>query len=128
MNDKNIDKVDKLLERYENTKVKVESFDSVLQGLDKTTDRKKALWREIYENALHDRENAAVLFTEAFRQMTGNITEHATLGSTMTKYLERMCKSNEQILKLADLIAKAEERAENISPDDMFAQISGDDS
>ncbi len=126
MSDKSIDKVDKLLEKYEETKGKVESFENILQGLDKTTDRKKTLWKEIYENALYDRESAAVLFTEAFRHMTGNVTEHATLGSTLSKYLERMCKSNEQILKLADLIARAEEKEEKISPDDMFAKISGD--
>ena len=126
MKNKDVDKVEKLLERYEATKGKVETFEKVLDGLDQTTDRKKALWKEIYENALYDRENAAVLFTEAFRHMSGNITEHVTLGATLAKYLERMCKSNEQILKLAELVAKADQREIKINPDDMFTKISGD--
>ena len=60
-------------------------------------------------NALVDRENASMLFTDAWQQMKGGAIEHATLGPTMSKYLERMNKSNEQILRLAELIAKAEE-------------------
>ena len=40
----------------------------------------------------------------------------------MTKYLERMSKSNDQILKLAELVAK-EESDDRISPDDIFEEI-----
>ena len=40
----------------------------------------------------------------------------------MSKYLERMSKSNDQILRLAELIAK-EETNDSISPDDIFNQI-----
>ena len=47
------------------------------------------------------------------------------VGSIMAKYLERMCKSNEQILKLAELISREEAKAAKIDPDDMFAEISG---
>ena len=56
--------------------------------------------------------------------MGGGSSEHATLGPTLTKYLERMCKSNEQILRLAELISKAEEKEAKIDPDDVFASIS----
>jgi hypothetical protein len=41
----------------------------------------------------------------------------------MAKYLERMCKSNEQILKLADLISKEETKSAKIDADDMFSAI-----
>jgi len=41
----------------------------------------------------------------------------------MTKYLERMSKSNDQILKLAELIAKEQEKENNVSPDDIFNTI-----
>jgi hypothetical protein len=37
-----------------------------------------------------------------------------------------MSKSNEQILKLAELIAKEESKANRIDPDDLFSQINGD--
>ena len=40
----------------------------------------------------------------------------------MTKYLERMSKSNDQILKLAELIAK-EEADVKFSADDIFEEI-----
>ena len=40
----------------------------------------------------------------------------------MTKYLERMSKSNDQILKLAELVAK-EETDDKISADDIFEEI-----
>jgi len=43
----------------------------------------------------------------------------------MSKYLERMSKSNDQILKLAELIAKEQEMQENIPDDQIFDQILG---
>ena len=41
----------------------------------------------------------------------------------MSKYLERMAKSNDQILRLAELIAKAEEQQTTINPDEIFDKI-----
>ncbi len=113
------------LDKLGDTKKKVEEFSELLDSLKNTQDKKKMLWKEIYENALVDRENASMLFTDAWKNMTGGSSEHATLGSTMSKYLERMCKSNEQILRLAELIAKAEETESKINPDDIFSQIDG---
>ena len=43
-------------------------------------------------------------------QITNTTTNHQAYGSIMSKYLERMAKSNDQILKLAELIAKEEEK------------------
>ena len=43
----------------------------------------------------------------------------------MAKYLERMCRSNDQILKLVELISKEEEKLETVSNDDIFDKISG---
>ena len=43
--------------------------------------------------------------------------------TTTTKYLERMSKSNDQIIKLAELIAKEQERENTVSPDDIFKSI-----
>ena len=113
------------IDKLGDTKKKVEEFSELLDSLKNTQDKKKMLWKEIYENALVDRENASMLFTDAWKNMSGGTSEHATLGSTMSKYLERMCKSNEQILRLAELIAKAEETESKINPDDIFSQIDG---
>ena len=104
---------------------KIERFADLLNSIESTEDKKKHLWKEIYENAITDRENASMLFTDAFSQMQSGTAEHISLGSTMAKYLERMNKSNEQILRLAELIGKAEEKAARIDPDDLFSKIQG---
>jgi len=116
--------VNKQIDRLKKTEKKVEQFGDLLDSIESTEGKKKMLWKEIYENAVTDRENAGLLFTDAYNNMAINqTTEHATLGPILTKYLERMCKSNEQILRLAELVAKAEEKAALIDPDDIFAQI-----
>ncbi len=118
--------VDELLEGRKRAEKKVEQFSDLLRILESTEDKKKLLWKEVYENAVADRENAGMLFTDAYIQMQSGTAEHVTLGSTMAKYLERMNKSNEQILRLAELIAKAEDRGSRIDPDELFSQIEGD--
>ena len=45
-------------------------------------------------------------------------------GSLMSKYLERMAKSNDQILKLAEIIAKEQEK-DTMSNEDIFDKIMG---
>jgi len=55
--------------------------------------------------------------------MQGGVNEHMNIGSIMSKYLERMSKSNDQILKLAELISKEEEKSAEVSADDIFNQI-----
>ena len=42
-------------------------------------------------------------------------------GSIMSKYLERMAKSNDQILRLAELLGKEEQAS--IDTDDIFSKI-----
>ena len=64
-----------------------------------------------------------MLFTDVYIQMQGDKADHVTLGAIMSKYLERMNKSNDQLLKLAELIAKEEQAAAVINPDDIFKQI-----
>ena len=110
-----IDKVRKL-------EGKLEKFSDILDGLVTTEDKKKLLWKEIYENALEDRESAKILFEDLMLQSMGNTANHAMFGTSMAKYLERMSKSNDQILRLAELIAKEEDKSQ-ISADDIFSQI-----
>lgn len=118
------EKLDTLIDKYEDTKKKIKDFSHVLDSIEASSDKKKILWKEIYSNAVTDRENASILFTDAFKSMQVGTNEHAVLGPTLTKYIERMCKSNEQILRLAELIAKSEDRASKVNPEDIFAQIS----
>ena len=119
-------KLDNLLDKNRKSEEKIKAFSEILDNLASTEDKKKALWREIYENAVSDRERASILFTEAFKTMGGGASDHATLGSVMSKYLERMCKSNEQILNLATLIIKSEQAEESLNSDEIFSKITGD--
>lgn len=118
-----MDTHDKMLTKVEKTEEKLRKFADLLSSIEQSEDKKKLLWKEIYENALSDRAQAERLLDEAHAEMQGGAFEHSTMGPTLSKYLERMSKSNEQILKLAELIGKAEERAEKIDPDDLFSKI-----
>ena len=110
---------------FDDVEKKTEQFGEMLASIEALEDMKKYLWKEIYENAIVDRMNAYMLFTDVYSSMSGDKADHVTLGPMMAKYIERMNKANDQLLKLADLIAKEEEKAAQIDPDNLFAQISG---
>ena len=110
---------------FDDVAKKTEQFGEMLASIEALEDKKKYLWKEIYENAIVDRMNAYMLFTDVYSSMSGDKADHVTLGPMMAKYIERMNKANDQLLKLADLIAKEEEKAAQIDSNDLFAQISG---
>jgi hypothetical protein len=119
--EKLLDKVDKNEAKEENIK----NFADILDNIESLEDKKKMLWKEIYENAIEDREKSKMLFNDAYISMQGGINEHMNIGAVMSKYIERMSKSNDQILKLAELISKEEEKSEAISEDEIFGKING---
>ena len=116
--------VEKEIKKSKVKSKKIEQFSDLLDNLSQTEDKKKMLWKEAYENALNDRESASILLNDLLLQVKGSVPLHTSLGSIMSKYLERMSKSNDQILKLAELIAKEEEK-ETMSADEIFNQING---
>lgn len=118
-----MDNLTTALQKIEKIEEKTKKFEEMLSELVSSDDKKKLLWKEIYENANLDRQNAHVLFVEAYTQMRTGLAEHVAIGATLSKYLERMNKSNEQLLKLADIIARAEVENSKIDPDDLFSQI-----
>ena len=122
---KNIKKVSNELDKVDKKEKQIENFADMLDSISSIENKKKMLWKEIYENALEDREKAKLLFNDAYISMQGGVNEHMNIGSVMSKYMERMSKSNDQILKLAELIAKEEEKAETISEDEIFGKING---
>lgn len=113
----------KLQKKVDKGKEKIKNFADLLDSLTKTEDKKKMLWKEAYQNALDDRENAHILLVDLLKVSVNNSTNHLQFGQLMSKYLERMSKCNDQILKLAELVAKEQESAENISDDAIFAKI-----
>jgi len=102
---------------------KLKDFSDLLDTIASTADKKKFLWKEIYENAIVDRNNAYMLFTNLYNSMGSASTEHSTFGVLLSKYIERMNKSNDQLLKLVELISKEQEKSEKINMDDMFDAI-----
>ena len=88
---------------------------------------KEEIWTEIYQNAFQDREKASMLVTNLWKEITADPEKHALYGSTMTKYLERMAKSNDQLVKLAELMSKvdAEEEEKPLELDDVYNEIRG---
>ena len=116
--------IDKKISELNKKESNIKNFSDILESIDSLADKKKLLWKEIYENALEDRESANLLFTDLVLQSRGNSANHQVFGPTMAKYLERMSKSNDQIIKLAELISREQEKNE-VSADDIFNKIQG---
>ena len=115
--------IEDLMDDVKSKDKKIEKFCDLLDSLSSTEDKKKLLWKEVYENAISDRENANVLLTDLMIQIKGNVSNHTMFGPIMSKYLERMSISNDQMLRLAELISKEEKVT--IDPDAIFAEIGG---
>ena len=122
---KDFETITKNIDKNSEKEKQIKNFADILDSIDTLENKKKALWKEIYENALEDREKSKLMFNDAYVSMQGGINEHMNIGSIMSKYIERMSKSNDQILKLAELIAKEEEKTEVVSDDDIFSKIKG---
>lgn len=110
------------------TKEQMKDFSSLLNSLDKTLDKKKQLWRLIFDNAITDRKNAYLVFADLYIQVHGRAAEHAIHGPTISKYMERMSKATDQLLKLAELVAAAEDKVpkdidERMTDDDIYSSI-----
>lgn len=115
--------IDNSIEKLNEVEKKIKQFSDILNELTTTEDKKKLLWKEIYENAVNDRENAGILFTDALMQVKGNSANHNILGPVVAKYIERMSRANDQILKLAELIAQ--EESKEIDMDSIYDKIGG---
>jgi hypothetical protein len=96
----------------------IDNFTKLLDTLSSLHDRKKVLWKEIYENATLDRRNAYIMFGDLYQKVHSDPTQHAIHGQNLTKYLERMSKANEQIIKLAEILDDAVEQDEEIITDE----------
>jgi len=113
-----------ILKRHKEAEDKVKGFSRLLDELSTADDKRKALWKEIYSNAVHDRENAYALYISLYQNLQGTSNDHNAIGPMLVRYLERMSKSNEQLIKLAEMI-RASDAESQMSPDDMFSAIEG---
>ena len=116
---KSIEDTELLLEQ------KTKDFSELLRQIDGVSDKKKKLWQEIYENAVIDRQNAYVLFASLAKIVQNDSTEHAVHGKTLSSYIEKMSKSNDQLIRLSELISKSEKADDTIDPEEIFRKIAG---
>ena len=120
----NVDELAKESERLSNA---IYDFEILLENSKDLDEKKRFLWKQIYRNAVDDRASAAALFNNAYASMGQTSTDHIAMGATLVKYLEKMSKSNQQLLDLSSLINKDEEQNSKIDPDDLFSKIEGKD-
>jgi hypothetical protein len=119
----NIDKIRDIIPDNDKKTKRLQDFSDLLDTLDDLADKKKHLWRQIYENAVNDRDAAGVLFLDLFVSTSSNAAQHTMNGPILAKYLERMCRSNDQLIKLAELVERADQANTKIDIEDMYSKI-----
>ncbi len=112
-------------ESKERIKGKFDSFSKLLDDIETIEDKKKSLWKEIYENAVTDRENSYIMFMKLYQVVSNDANAHAIHGGTIVKYLERMSRANDQLTKLAELLQAADTKNGKIDAEDLFRKIEG---
>lgn len=103
----------------------IANFSDLLGTLSSVEEKTKSLWLQIYENAVQDRKNAYLMWHGLYVHVTSNPAEHAIHGQNLSRYIERMSKANDQMLKLAELVAEASESEveEMVSEEDVYENI-----
>jgi hypothetical protein len=102
---------------------RIKDFSGLLRQIESLNDKKRQLWTEIYENAISDRQNSYAMFARLVKIAQDKSSEHAVHGKTIATYIERMSKANDQLIKLAELIDKADKKNEEIDSEDLFDKI-----
>ena len=111
-------------EKLENViKQKISDFSDLLESIENLDLKQKRLYIEIYENAVKDRTSAETLLLTLMSLAGQTSTEHAVHGRTMAAYIERMTRSNDQLIKLAEVITNLNPNDDKFDPDKLFAQI-----
>ena len=121
------DNIEDKLKKIEKDSDRLYEFEELLENTKSLDPKKKILWKQIYRNAVQDRSYALSLYTELYQTMTSTSSDHIALGSTLTKYLEKASKSNQQLLDLSVLIAKDESENSKYDPDTIFSKIEDSD-
>lgn len=87
-------------------------FREVLDNITSLDDKYKVLWKQIYDHAIADRNNAYVIWYDLFQMVIGDEERHFKHGAILAKYMERFEKANGQLLKLAELLDKVRSEEE----------------
>lgn len=108
----------------EHINTKIAAFKDLLDSITTMQDKRKVLWQDVYTNALQDRDYALQMYTHLSGFVAADAQQHALHGPNIGKYLERMSKANDQLLKLAELVqaalAKQEEEGAGMDADALY--------
>lgn len=116
-------------ELYAQTAKQLADFNELLGTLASTEDKQKALWRQIYENAITDRMNAYLVWTDLYNEVRNKPAEHAIHGQNLSRYMERMSKANDQLIKLAELVGNAKKKDQvEFTEEDLYRDMEGKES
>ena len=83
---------------------------------------------EALKNIRKDREVTRELLDDAMKYLAKDESRHRDIGITLSKYVETLQRSNEQLVKVASLVGK-NEGSDSISQkelDDIYAAIQSD--
>ena len=111
----------------ENINSKIAGFKDLLATITSLEEKRKTLWLDIYTNALQDRDYAFQMYTHLSGFVSADAQQHALHGPNIAKYLERMSKANDQLLKLAELVSLAIEKDTEekvVTRDDLYDMFS----
>jgi len=74
--------------------------------------------QEAIDNIRDDREITRELLDDAIKWLSKDESRHQNIGITLSKYVETLQRSNEQLVKVAGLISK-NETSQNLTDADM---------
>jgi len=69
---------------------------------------------EIIENIRTDRDSASELLNDAKNYIQQNVENHKSVGATMAKYIEALQRSNDQLIKVGNLLQKDLQKEEDL--------------
>jgi len=80
------------------------------------------------KNIVEDRKVTRELLDDAIKYVAVDEARHKEIGIVMSKYVETLQRSNEQLVKIAAMISKDEKAAglSDLDKNDLFDLISGD--
>jgi len=89
------------------------------------------LYDQVYKNAIDDRVKATELYDDLAQAIMGVPENHATQGIIIAKYLERISRSTDQLIKVLEIkqsaaIAASKNKATELSDEEreeLFSEI-----
>ena len=85
---------------------------------------------EVLDNIRNDRKITRELLDDAIKWLSKDESRHREIGLVMSKYVETLQRSNEQLVKVAGMMSK-DKSSDGLTKKDMediYSAISGEDS